>query len=608
MPGELFLDTKCIPSNRLIYNNVRHIWEGMFLFHQRFLLIAVFFDLIIISSVTIAQNIGMAQIREDATYPYQTPLFASLDDREEGNTGLLSNGSETILQNATLAQMPSPSSSNIQEGFGELGVPANNSSKESVRSQGVYFYNSSVGSGSFLLDGVPFGHYLSEANGITMHYVMGGEGDPVVLLHGWPQTWYEWRHIMPILVKNNYTVIVPDLRGLGDTSKPSTGYDGITTANDIYQLVSNMGFNATYLVGHDIGAQTAYSYAVAHPNNVSKLAVVDFIFPGSLYEELITEPWWFAFHRTLDLPEALVAGNEREYLSWFYRQLAYNPYSISEEDIDEYVRHYSAPGGMRSGFEYFRAFSSDSIQNNETSRFDLTVPVLAVSGELSHVVKANMIENPTMESTRRLASNVTGVVMPFSGHWIPEEQPILLTDLLVKFFNDKTQLPSSNESGSLMSPTIEDLINIMDNNTLLPSDEVLSSNLSNRSFAEQIRSLASENFSGMQEQQVPQQSSVASLSSTNETIGNQTSPYNISRDQTSDITTIGKQNDTRLINQTTVIGNEELNSSVRDMMGNVTQNQPSKDSTKEEPITDQGTPLSEAIEAITRIFGGKSGN
>ena len=138
---------------------------------------------------------------------------------------------------------------------------------------------------SFDIDNMTFSHHMASVNGIQLHYVIGGQGDPIVLLHGWPQTWYEWRHIMPALAKN-YTVIAPDLRGLGDSLKSLTGYDGKTTAEDIYQLVSQLGFNQPILlVAHDIGSQTAYSYAAAHPNNVSKLVIMDFIFP--VYNKLL---------------------------------------------------------------------------------------------------------------------------------------------------------------------------------------------------------------------------------------------------------------------------------------------------------------------------------
>ena len=132
---------------------------------------------------------------------------------------------------------------------------------------------------SFQIDNVTFSHHTVPVNGIQIHYVIGGHGDPVVLLHGWPETWYEWRHVMPALAKN-YTVIAPDFRGLGDSSKPLTGYDGKTVAEDIHQLVTQLGFKTIFLVGHDIGTQVAYSYAAGHPTEVKKLVVMDLTIPG----------------------------------------------------------------------------------------------------------------------------------------------------------------------------------------------------------------------------------------------------------------------------------------------------------------------------------------
>ncbi len=184
-----------------------------------------------------------------------------------------------------------------------------------------------------------FSHHTASVNGIQMHYVIGGHGDPVVLLHGWPETWYEWRHVMPALAKN-YTVIAPDLRGLGDSSKPLTGYDGKTLAEDIHQLVTQLGFKTIFLVGHDIGSFVVYPYAAEHPSEVKRLVIMevpppDFFPPGVV-------PWWFPFHQTPDVPEALVQGKEMTYLSWFYQNLAYNPAAITQADINEYVSHYSA--------------------------------------------------------------------------------------------------------------------------------------------------------------------------------------------------------------------------------------------------------------------------
>jgi pimeloyl-ACP methyl ester carboxylesterase len=278
---------------------------------------------------------------------------------------------------------------------------------------------------SFQLGNVTFSHHTAAVNGIQMHYVIGGHGDPVVLLHGWPQTWYEWRHVMPALA-SNYTVIAPDLRGLGESSKPIMGYDGKTTAEDIHQLVTKLGFNDIFLVGHDFGVQVAYSYAAAHPNETKRLVILDVPVAGIGPGRNITGLWWAQFHNVHDIPEMLVTGHEREYLTWFYRYSC-NPAAITEEDIDEYVSHYSSPGGMRAGFEYYRALSEDIKQNKEYSMVKLPMPVLVLGGECS-------FGNAALDSMRLLATDVRGSVIPNTGHWIPEEQPEFLADQLFKFF------------------------------------------------------------------------------------------------------------------------------------------------------------------------------
>ena len=288
----------------------------------------------------------------------------------------------------------------------------------------------------FDIDNMTFSHHTASINGIEMHYVIGGQGDAVVLLHGFPQSWYEWRHIMPALAKN-YTVITPDLRGFGDSSKPVTGYDGKTTAEDIYQLTSQLGFNQILLVAHDVGSQTAYSYAAAHPNNVSKLVIMDFPFPGFLPPEFGENgPWWFAFYQVPDLPEALLQGNEREYISWFIKGLAYNPSAITEEDIDVFASHVSAPGGMREALEHFRAFPIDAEQNRESAKDKITMPVLVLGGDIYPALGGDFPGNFALSSTQALATNVTGVTVPLSGHWIPEEQPEFVIEQLTTFFSE----------------------------------------------------------------------------------------------------------------------------------------------------------------------------
>jgi pimeloyl-ACP methyl ester carboxylesterase len=286
---------------------------------------------------------------------------------------------------------------------------------------------------SFKIDNMTFSHHMTSVNGIQMHYVIGGHGPPVVLLHGWPETWYEWRHVMPALAKN-YTVIAPDLRGLGDSSKPPTGYDGKTTAEDIHQLVAQLGFKQIFLVGHDVGSQPAYSYAAAHPTEVKRLVIMEYIFPGFTPPQLEGKVWWFPFHQTPDIPEALVDGKERMYLSWFYHNIAANPAAITPADVDEFVSHYSAPGGMRDGFNYFRAFPEDAVQNENYSKTKLTMPVLAVGAGYIPAFGGDVTINYALYGMQKLAQNVTGIKVPNSGHWIPEERPDFVINMLNNFF------------------------------------------------------------------------------------------------------------------------------------------------------------------------------
>ena len=287
---------------------------------------------------------------------------------------------------------------------------------------------------SFQINNVTFTHHTATVDGFQMHYVIGGHDDPVVLLHGWPETWYAWRHVMPALAKN-YTIIVPDLRGLGDSSKPTTGYDGKTVAEDIHQLVTQLGFKTIFLVGHDIGTQIAYSYAAAHPTEVKKLAVMELTIPGFAPPGRMPI-WWGIFHQVPDVPEALVQGKEMMYLSWFFHSLTYNPSAVTKQDIDEYVSHYSSPGGLRAGFEYYRAFPQDAIQNQNYSKTKLTMPVLALGGSFIPVLGGNITMPSIIYAMKILAQNVQGITVPNSGHFIPEEQPQFLTDQLLKFFGN----------------------------------------------------------------------------------------------------------------------------------------------------------------------------
>ena len=282
---------------------------------------------------------------------------------------------------------------------------------------------------------INYTHYKTNVNGIQLHYVIGSEDnsqvDPIVLLHGFPQTWYEWRHIIPQLITNNYTVIAPDLRGLGDSEKPQTGYDKKTIAEDIYQLVKKLGYSKIYLVAHDWGAAVAYSYAAAHLEGVNKMVILDIVLPGFGLEEAANfSPnglWHLSFHAVRDLPEKLIEGKEDTYLNWFY-DWTYNQSAITSEAREEYIKQYSKPGAMRAGFEYYRAVFEDAKQNKEYAKEKLLdMPILTIGGEAG-------LGNLTITSFQKVANNVTGITLPNTGHFIPEERPNFVTKQILEFF------------------------------------------------------------------------------------------------------------------------------------------------------------------------------
>lgn len=280
-------------------------------------------------------------------------------------------------------------------------------------------------------------HHYAELGEVVLHYVTAGSGPPVVLLHGWPQTWWEWRHVIPALAQS-HTVIAPDLRGLGDSSRPLSGYDKKTVAEDIWRLVhGKLGHDQFLLVGHDWGGPTAYALAAAHPQAVRRLVILDVVIPGC--GDDFSEGgrrWHHQFHMTPDLPEALIQGREETYLGWFYRTFAFRHDAIGPDDLAEYLRTYRQPGALRAGFAYYRAIPQDAADNREIiARLKLPMPVLALGGAVSYPHGRGRGREPE-ESLRRVATNVEGGIVPACGHFIPEEAPDLLRDRLLAFFRD----------------------------------------------------------------------------------------------------------------------------------------------------------------------------
>ncbi len=271
---------------------------------------------------------------------------------------------------------------------------------------------------------------------VIMHYVEVEGGElPVVLLHGWPQTSHEWRHVMP-LVAPRHRIIAPDLRGLGDTTRPLDGYDSRTIARDVAELITqHLGLRRFHLVGHDWGGPTAFALACAHPDAVATLTVIDVTIPG-LGPDVSQggKRWHHAFHMTPDLPEVLVQGRERAYLSWFYREFSWQPNAIGPADIDEYVRCYTAPGALRAGFAYYRNIPRNKDDNRAlaASGFRLRMPVLAIGGGRAEARGRG--DEPAL-SLREIADDVRGLVVADSGHFVPEEQPALLARALMEHFS-----------------------------------------------------------------------------------------------------------------------------------------------------------------------------
>jgi pimeloyl-ACP methyl ester carboxylesterase len=271
--------------------------------------------------------------------------------------------------------------------------------------------------------------------GVTLHYAEAGTGErTIVLLHGFPQTWREWRHLMPLLASEGYRVIAPDYRGAGHSSRPLGGYDKRTMATDIRRLLTGgLGISGRVaLVGHDIGLMVAYAYAQIYRDEVSHLAVVDAPLPGTkVFDRLRADPrvWQFAFHSVRDIPEMLITGREKAYFQAFFNARLYNVAAITEQDLDEYVYAYSAAGALRAGLELYRAFDRDIEDNRQglAERGKLTMPVLAVGGQASTT-------GPLMaEMMREVADNVTELRVPGAAHWIAEENPTALVEGLIAF-------------------------------------------------------------------------------------------------------------------------------------------------------------------------------
>jgi pimeloyl-ACP methyl ester carboxylesterase len=290
-----------------------------------------------------------------------------------------------------------------------------------------------------------FEHHTASVKDVRLHYVRAGEGEPVFLLHGWPQTWYSWRHVIPVLAER-YTVIAPDLRGLGASSKPDGGYDTDNVADDIHELAASLGFDRILLAGHDWGAATAYSYAAQFGGEVRRLAFFEMVLPGFGIMEQAMAPqpdgnflWHMGWQSVPEIPFALIEGREDLYLRWFFKHYAYDPEAVTDADAAVYVRAMTEVGALRSGLEYYKSFFTSAAQNEAHRERPLEIPVAAWGGEACL--------GPLSKQCMELASagEVGGGVIERCGHWIGEERPDFVAAELLEFFGRADT--KANESG-----------------------------------------------------------------------------------------------------------------------------------------------------------------
>jgi pimeloyl-ACP methyl ester carboxylesterase len=270
---------------------------------------------------------------------------------------------------------------------------------------------------------------FANVNDVRLHYLVAGKGDPVVLLHGYAETSHMWLPLIAQLA-NTHTVIAPDLRGAGQSSKPNDGYTKAAMAQDIHALAQKLGYERIRIVGHDIGLMVAYAYAAQYLNEVDRIALMDAFLPGvGNWRDvwLMRDLWHFHFYGKT--PLALVHGRERIYFEHFWNDFAADPkHSVPERDRRFYAKEYARPGGMRAGFEYFRTFEQDAKDFARFAQTLLPMPMLVLTGE-----KAS--SDFLIQQGRLVATNVEGVVVRNSGHWLMEEAPDQVIPKLVDFLN-----------------------------------------------------------------------------------------------------------------------------------------------------------------------------
>lgn len=283
-----------------------------------------------------------------------------------------------------------------------------------------------------------FSDHTTTANGVRLHYVTIGQGEPTLLLPGWPESWYAWRFVMKQLAATGRQVYALDPRGFGDSDKPAGGYDLATVAEDVHAFIQATGLaraGGVDVVSHDVGTWIAYAHASAHPEDVRRLVLSEALIPWTAppaatpSDAQNVKSWHFGFNRLNDLPETLVQGHERAYLAWLFANKSVRTWVFDAFALDEYVRVFSAPGAARAGFDYYReAFNgAGATQMKARLARKLPMPVLTLAADGS--LGPNMLAN-----IHPLAEDVRGVVIADCGHYLPEECPTEFTQAVLDFW------------------------------------------------------------------------------------------------------------------------------------------------------------------------------
>ncbi|MEX1828161.1 alpha/beta fold hydrolase [Luteibacter sp. CQ10] len=275
-----------------------------------------------------------------------------------------------------------------------------------------------------------FSQQLIPVNGIKINAVTGGKGPPILLLHGWPETWWEWHHVMPRLAEH-FSVVAIDLRGAGFSDCPLDGYDKATMASDAHEVMRSLGHDRYAVCGHDIGGMVALPQAALFRDSVTHLAVLDVPLPGwSGWEETIAKLWHFSFHMSRDVPERMIHGREYDYISAFMAERFYDHGSFDTADIDIFAKAMALPGRTRGGMEWYRTLAADHAAALEYKKRPIEIPVLALGGEQRF--------GPRMvPMLREFANDVSGGSIPRCGHYVADERPDEVAAALIEFITAK---------------------------------------------------------------------------------------------------------------------------------------------------------------------------